>query len=373
MKKKIVPFALFVITACFLLFEIWTEGEIASLVNRDLYVIRLENQAFHRSDMEIMLNYGYDFSQYGEEILEVETRRSKQDTTVIATNENWEYIVREKMIQGSWFNHMQIQQKLPAAVINRQAAIQFFGTGNVLKNKFAVDGKEYTVTGIVDDRMEKPQIYISYENMLAYHKPDFEISQIWVLLKNHSEERLLLTRLGYLAEEAETFNMRDYQEVIDTRGKGMLFLTGLFFTLKLSALFAEQWKRFSAEIKVFLEDHYLIQSCKLLQRRNIQKYIGGMAGSVVIIYFIGKITWFVPSVPGVEYTQGCKGILEWIKKILIYYIQPKMTVSKYVILDEWNVLSVVISCAFLMCAFAFLVWRRQENKGKEQKVLCKSF
>lgn len=138
---------------------------------------------------------------------------------------------------------------------------------------------------------------------------------------------------------------------------------GVFRRIKKES---KQWKRISASAKLFLEEHYLDQSHQLLQRRNVQKNILVMLGSILMIGLINKVTWFFPALPSADYTKNCKGILESVRKILVYYMQPKMTVSKYFILEEWNMLSIVISFGFVVSFLVFVVWRRQcvRHSGK---------
>lgn len=362
MKKRTISFLLLGGIVVFLLLEIWTENKMNSLANKDLYVLNAENQTFTMNDISRLSVEGYDFSPYGEEMLEVETWRSKKTTLVIAVNENWEYIAKEKMVQGTWFNGLQVRQKSAVAVLNRQAAIQFFGTSYAVKNEITIDGRSYTIVGVVEDREESPQIYISYINMQTYHKPNFRIFELWVLLNNPSEKQLLLTKLGYDVEEVDGFCMESYQRVIQMRSRGMIFLIGFYLVLRLFMMVKKKGKETLIILKIFLENHYFTKSYSLLKRQRIQKNLLFMAGSILLIFFICKVTWFSPIFPSEEYMEHGMGIFGWLRRGLLYYIQPELTVQRYDYFHEWNIFSIVSCFIFLIFTLLYVIWIMQMHK-----------
>lgn len=367
MKRKNSIFLWFGILLLFLLAEIWTEEKMSSVSDSNLSVLSLKTrgETFDREHIMKMSEEKYDFSPYGESIANVSTWRKEKDILVISTNENWEYITNEKMICGTWFNGLQVEQNMLVTVLNREAALQLFGTSDAVLNEVKMNGRYYVVVGVVDEKSKEPKAYVPYTSMANYNKSDQAFSQLWVLLDGKAEEQFLCMKLGFESEEIKSFSIKSYQDIIHMRSKSMMFFIGLILGMKLIFLIFERGKLIGLQWNNFLETHYFLESYQMIKKREIQKHLIYIVGSLCLLFIICRLTWFIPVFHGTEFMKNHMGVMEWIRKILYFYIQPEMLIQKYHILEEWNIFSVVISFLFIM--IGFIGWWQKQICHKKRK------
>lgn len=80
--------------------------------------------------------------------------------TVIATNSCYKQIKKHNMIEGSFFTGQAWTEKQKHAVLNETAALEIFGSVNIIGRLFKMKNETWLVSGVINDKDENSRIYI---------------------------------------------------------------------------------------------------------------------------------------------------------------------------------------------------------------------
>lgn len=174
------------------------------------FICKPYRMTFTEDGIKQIQDNGYDIAYAGEGRINAQSYRAEKIVTVVGTNENFAYLLRKNMKEGSWFNGLHAERELRCVVLNETAALEFFGTTNALENTINLDGAEYTVVGVVSSDEDESLFYIPYGNLENLHYIENGIVQLFCKLESSSEAKLLLQISGMNEQDVEVMPIINY-------------------------------------------------------------------------------------------------------------------------------------------------------------------
>lgn len=300
-----------------------------------------DDQSFSDLDLLNIEEQGVEITYVQRIYQDVTNGFRSEEISVFATNENYAYFTDAYLVKGSFFNEMQVNRKLPLAVINEAAAYQLFGNQECVGNTVYLNGIIYEVYGVMAESEENgASIYIPYSTMVFLGISKLETDQIWCRFSNLAEAALVLGKAGYSLEMFKILQMDLVKSVFWQRFFCPLILTGIYIMFCI-------WKSVSKKAKRIKRDEKID---KKRLKEGVLQILGACAGIYLLCKMV-DISWCAP--PAYE-LLGMKW-KEVIYSILNFYLLADMDIRNMPFLAHWNLVSATSMIVYLyfFSLFAF--------------------
>jgi len=264
-----------------------------------------------------------------------------EEISVFSTNENYAYFTDAYLVKGSFFNEIQIERKLPLAVINEAAAYQLFGSQECVGETVYLNGVSYEVCGIMaEPEKSSARLYIPCSTIALLGLAEPLTDQIWCRFSNLAEAALVLGKAGYSLETFSILQMDSVKSV---------FWQRLFWPLILMEIYAVFciWKSVSKKVKKIMKDG---GTDKNWMKTAVLQILGACVG-IFLIFVMIQVAWCAP--PAYELSGG--SWKEVLYSIIDFYLLADMDIGNMPFLAHWNIASGIslIVCLYLFSLFAF--------------------
>lgn len=306
---------------CFL-----TAQVVKDAVGSGLFIMsmRRDHKSFNLNDIAYLeKEYAY-FTFTQRQYLEASSGLIKDEIEVVGTNENFAQIAQLNIIYGSFFNEIHVNKQSNVVVLSSAAAWRFFGGGQSTGNFLYVNNEAYQVIGVFENDLmhkDKMLMYMPFKNLNRYISGNPDISDIWVSLRDISEAGLIITMMGYSADDVQTLQMEQYKDIIMQRFKIIVFIVGAIIIVFLLKLILRGLMILRHELTTFLRENYISDiMCIFKRKRFIYELL-----SIVFHMFAGllilKIIRFKVCVPLDNLSAGCFDFNAF-SSILNFYMLP---------------------------------------------------
>ncbi len=302
---------------------------------------RQENLSFSGTDLSNIEDQGTDIT-YAQRIYPNVTNGFRsEDISVFSTNENYAYFTDVCLIRGAFFNEIQIDRKLPLAVINETAAYQLFGSQECIGESVYLNGVAYEVCGIMKEPGESgARLYIPCSTVRLLDISEPLIDQIWCRFSNLAEAALVLGNAGYLLETFEILQMDSVKRVFWQRFFCPLILLGMYAVFCICRSVSKEWKK-------------VIWNCGI-DKNWIKKtvlQISGIFAGTFLVFIMYQAAWCAPpayELSGGSWKDGLYGFLN-------FYLLVDVDVRNMPFLAHWNFFSgmSLVVCLYIVSLFVF--------------------
>ncbi len=303
---------------------------------------RQKNLSFSAIDLSNIEEQGIDTTYAQHVDLNVANGFRSEEVPAFSTNENYAYFTDACLVKGTFFNEIQIDRKLPLAVINEAAVCQLFGSQECVGETVYLNGTPYEVCGIMAEPEESgARLYIPYSTIEALGISEPLTDQIWCRFSNLAEAALVLGKAGYPLETFKILQMDSVKSVFWQRFFCPLILMGIYAEFRV-------WKSVSKKLKKIMEDGGIDK--KWMKTAALQ-ILGACAG-VFLIFMMGQAAWCAP--PAYELSgESWKDVLYG---TLDFYLLVDVDIGNMPFLARWNLVSGIslTVCLYLISLFCFL-------------------
>lgn len=346
--KKIIPniiflFMLICMTGGCLLLGI----KVRQMISDHVFVLSFqqENQKFRGNDISYAENKGISLTYIKRLYPEVSNGFRTEEAEVMATNDNYIYFSGLELVEGTFFNQKQTENKLPVAVLNETAASLLFGNQDCIGESIYLDQNDFEVVGIVKEagNKETARIYVSDKVAEGLGLSGMEVNQIWCQFDNAAEAAMLIQTMGYRMEEVEIVQMDLYKDVFMQRFLLIPILAGtiLFLvTLKKAKVFAQK---------------------DMKDRKCLIKFTLQLLICAVSFLLPGKMVQLVWCVPP-NYELIGKNFRDGFYTVLEFYSLSGLELDYMYILKEWNLLSMLLSVGSVLILGIWLAGKLRQSK-----------
>lgn len=345
-RKRILLVILLVTAGICLLLGIKVQQAICN----NVYILSFlkEGKCFLNSDISIVENGGIRLTYVKYLYPEISNGFRAETATVIATNDNYSYFTGLEIEEGTFFNQIQADRKLSVAVLNEEAAYQFFGNYDCIGESLYLDQNVFKVIGIVREQGDEGEakVYIPDTTADTLGISCSEVNQLWCQFTNMAEASLMISNMGYSISEMNILQMDLYKSVFMLRFFTVLIFIGIILfirTFKAAFSVAKNLGKVGA-----LNGKWLV---KWIQQILI------CAGSLLFTVKITQLSWCVPS----NYEFIGKSWKDVLFKILEFYTLSGIDIDNIKFLSRWNLVAVFFQ---IVCSWAFILFlaeRTPEN------------
>ena len=301
---------------------------------------RQKGKSFSSIILSIIEDQGIDIS-YAQPIYPNITNGFRsEEISAFATNENYAYFTDAYLVKGAFFNEIQIERKLPLAVVNEAAAYQLFGSQECVGEMVYLNGVSYKVCGIMAEPEESgARLYIPYSMVESLGISDSLTDQIWCRFSNLAEAALVLGKAGYSLETFQIIQMDSVKGVFWQRFYCPLILMGIYAVFCI-------WKSVSKKVKKSMQGGGIDRT---RMKTGVMQMLGACAG-VFLIFKMVQASWCAP--PVYELSGG-----SWkdvIYGIVDFYLLADVDIGNMPFLAHWNIVSGIslVVCLYLFSLFA---------------------
>lgn len=301
--------------------------KVRQIIGDDIYILTIpdDRKSFSAFDLFYFDKDNIQMTFEQPVAAEISNGFRRENIRISATNENYAYFTNMGILQGTFFNEIQIERKYRLAVLNESASYKLFGTVDGVGQIIYLNRVPYKVTGIVKEQEENAEakIYISY-TVLEDAGDELSVNQIWCRLENPAEAALISDQLGY---SIKTINM------VRTNDLKGIFMQRFWISILLIDLCVLVYLL----IKLWRNKQWL-KSKRLLA-------FGLMICSVIsigIAYMVMKQAVYIPPV----YELSGESWKSIICKLLDFYILAGININNMAYLYYWNVFSLL---SFIIC------------------------
>lgn len=302
---------------------------------------RQESKSFSSLNLLNIEDQGIDITYVQRIYLDVTNGFRSEEIPAFATNENYAYFTDAYLVKGAFFNGIQIDRKLPLAVINEAAAYRLFGNQECVGETVYLNGVSYEVYGILAEPEEDgARLYIPYSTIEILGISEPLTDQIWCGFSSLAEAALVLGKVGYSLETFQILQMDLVKRVFWQRFFCPLILMGIYVVFCI-------WKSVSKKAKRIKQDGKIDK--KRMTTGALQ--ILGACAVFSLVFKMADVSWCVP--PAYELLGG-----SWkdvIYSILDFYLLADVDIGNIPFLAHWNLVSAIslIVCLYLFSLFAF--------------------
>lgn len=301
--------------------------KVRQAVADDIYILSVQNGngSFHASDLLCVQKESIDAAFEQRIVTEVSNGFRTEDVSVSAINENYAYFTKIQVLQGAFFNEIQVSRKCRLAVVNEAAAYQLFGNEDCVGQMILLNRISYEVAGIVQEQEEETgaKIYIPY-TVLEDFGAELSVGQLWCRFENPAEAALILGQMGYSLKTVD---------IVQTNNLKGIFMQRFWLLVVLIDLCCVSYLMSK-----------LIRHKMWLKNRLITAFGLGI-GSVIgidIVFIAIKMAAYVP--PAYELSgESWKAVL---CKLVDFYLLADINISNLPFLHYWNVFSLM---SFVIC------------------------
>lgn len=301
--------------------------KVRQAVADDIYILSMQDDSrfFQVSDLLCVQRGNIDAAFEQAVAADVSNGFRVEDISVLATNENFGYFTKMQVLQGAFFNEIQVSRKYRLTVINESAAYQLFGSEDCVGEAIFLNQLPYHVAGIIKDQgdEEEAKIYIPY-TVLEELGSELRIGQLWCRFENLAEAALILDQMGYSLKEIEIVQTNDLKGLFMQRFWILVILADLYFMTYMLSVFIRQKERFKRK---------LLPSFGLLF---------GLVVGIGIAFQAVKMSAYIP--PAYELSKESWRTV--VCRLFDFYLLADINISYLPFLRYWNMFSL---SAFAIC------------------------
>ena len=312
---------------------------------------RQKGKSFSNTVLSNIEDQGIDITYAQLIYLEVTNGFCSEEISAFATNENYAYFTDAYLVKGAFFNEIQIERKLPLAVVNEAAAYQLFGSLECVGECVYLNGVSYEVCGIMAEPEESgAKLYIPYSTVESLGISVSTTDQIWCRFSNLAEAALVLGKAGYSLETFQIIQMDSVKGVFWQRFFCPLILMGIYVVFCI-------WKSVSKKVKKIMQDGGID---KKWMKTGVLQILGACAG-VFLIFVMTQASWCAPPVyelSGGSWKDVMYGITE-------FYLLVDVDIGNMPFLAHWNIVSGIslIMSLYLFSLFVFCYKSGRQKRG----------
>ncbi len=309
--------------------------------NAYILSFRQQNLSFSGIDLSNIEDQGIDIT-YAQRIYPNVTNGFRsEEISVFFTNENYAYFTDAYLVKGTFFNGIQIDRRLPLAVINEAAAYRLFGSQECVGETVYLNGLSYEVCGIMAEPEESSaRLYIPYSTIASLGLAEPLTDQIWCRFSNLAEAALVLGKAGYSLEAFRILQMDLVKGVFWQRFFWPLILMGIYAVFCI-------WKSVSKKVKKIMKDG---GTDKNRMKTAVLQIFGACTG-LFLVFMMSQVAWCAP--PAYELSGG--SWKDGLYSIIDFYLLVDVDIGNMPFLTHWNLISGIslIVCLYLFSLFAF--------------------
>lgn len=328
---------------------LWSGLKMQEAVCDGVYLISFQRDdlAFTETDICNIEKEGIVLTYMQQIYPDVSNGFRKEEISVFLTNENHAFFTNAYIQEGTFFNGMQIDRKLPVMVLNEVAAIQLFGNRECVGETVYLNKVPYRIIGITAERDgEEAGIYIPYSTKELLDISDLEISRIWCRFPNLADAASVMKKAGYPIETLRLTQIDLIKGVFRQRFFGLLIIAGAYVMYLACRLV---WRRISA----------------FRQNGNIDtKWSGigvlqviGIGTGIFLLWKAAEIAWCVPpsyKLHGGSWKDAFYGIM-------YFYLLADVEIDNMALLPHWNLVSIISAIVYLYF-FSLCVFRQKFSR-----------
>ncbi len=350
-RKSIPKVILLIVFLCMTGGCLVLEMKVRQMVSDHVFVLsfKQENQKFCESDISSAENKGICLTYIRRLYPKLSNGFRTEKAEVLATNDNYIYFFGLELVEGTFFNQKQTENKLSVAVLNEAAACLLFGNQDCIGENIYLAQNDFVVIGIVKEagNEETARIYVS-DKVTEGLGFCLEVNQLWCHFDNVAEAAMLIQTMGYRMEEVEIVQMDLYKDVFMQRFLIIPILAGIVL--------------FFVTLKETLKKAKMIAQKGTKDRKCLTKFILEPLICTVFFLLTGKMIqlfWCVPP----DYELIGKNFRDGFYTVLEFYFLSGVELDNMYILNEWNLLSMLLSVGSVLILGMWLA--RKAGRGKE--------
>jgi len=322
---------------------------VQGIVDDDVYILSSKKEPYLFSDTEIsnIESNGVDLTFVRYINPKVSNGFRTEEISVIATNENYAYFTKMDMKAGAFFNAIQVDRRMPVAVLNEAAAYQLFGNDHCVGLTVYLNHTSCKVIGVAKDLNYKDgsKIYIPYSTIQQLNTTSSGTGQLWCRFENLAEATWTMEKAGRAMEDIDILQMDLYKKVFMLRFFCLLILAGVFVIAHVPKV-----------VTYKVKNHDRTGSRKWVFTIGWQ--IFGLAAGIALTLKAVRLSWCIPP----YYELAGKNPLDVVYGIIDFYTLTDIEVNNMQFLSHWNVLS-LLQMTICLISSLLLVVTGQRNRS----------
>lgn len=319
----------------------------------DVYLMSFlqADTVFSSSDLEKIEREGIDLTYTQRMNVEVSNGFRKEEINVYATNENYAYFTETFIVNGAFFNQMQVSRKMTVLAVNENAAYQLFGTDQCVGEIVYLNRVPYQIIGIMAEQgTEDARIYIPGSTMELLNNSVLEVEQIWCRFANLANAALVMTKVGYPLNVLNVVQIDLVKGVFLQRFFLLFILTGAYIVVGIC-------KSIKKKSREFLKESYSTR--KRVGAGIFLQMVGAGAG-IYVLWKLTEIAWCVPPnyvLLGGDWKAALCGLLD-------FYLLANLELHNMTFLTYWNLLSIIFMVFYFFSIYIILSGRYTHSISK---------
>ena len=316
--------------------------KVQQAICNNVYILSFlkEGKCFLNSDISIVENGGIRLAYVKYLYPEISNGFRAETATVIATNDNYSYFTGLEIEEGTFFNQIQADRKLSVAVLNEEAAYQFFGNYDCIGESLYLDQNVFEVIGIVREQGDEGEakVYIPDTTADTLGISCSEVNQLWCRFTNMAEASLMISNIGYSMSEMNILRVDLYKSVFMLRFFTVLIFIGIILfirTFKAAFSVAKNLGKVGA------------MNGKWLIKWILQILI--CTGSLLFAVKITQLSWCVPP----NYELLGKSWKDVLYRTLEFYTLSGIEMDNMQFVNRWNLLAM---SSQIVCIWAVVLF-----------------
>jgi len=301
---------------------------VQGIVDDDVYILSSKKEPYLFSDTEIsnIESNGVDLTFVRYINPKVSNGFRTEEISVIATNENYAYFTKMDMKAGAFFNSIQVDRRMPVAVLNEAAAYQLFGNDHCVGLTVYLNHTSCKVIGVAKDLNyeDGSKIYIPYSTIQQLSTTSSEAGQLWCRFENLAEAAWTMEKAGYAMEDIDIIQMDLYKKVFMLRFFCLLIFAGVFVIVSISRVVICKVKK---KDKTAGRKWVFICGWQVF----------GIVMGIILTLKVIQLSWCIPP----YYELAGKSRLDLVYGIIDFYTLTDIEVNNMQFLSHWNVLSML--------------------------------
>lgn len=326
--------------------------KVGQIMDNHVFILSFQqkNQKFYESDISNAESKGVSLTYIKRLYPEVSNGFRTEEAEVMATNENYIYFFGLELVEGTFFNQKQTENKLPVAVLNEAAASLLFGNQDCIGESVYLDQNDFEVVGIVKEagNEETARIYVSDKVAEGLELPALEVNQLWCQFDNVAEAAMLIQTMGYRMEEVEIVQMDLCKTIFMQRFLLIPILAG-------TVLFMLTLKRTLEKVKILAQENIADRKC--LIKCGLQMLT--CVASFLLTSKMIQLFWCVPP----NYKLIGKNFRDGFYTVLEFYSLSGLELDNMHFLNEWNLLSILLSAGSVLMLGIWLAGKLGQSKA----------
>ena len=293
----------------------------------DVYILSIrDGSSFYVSDLLFLQKRNIDAAFEQPVAVDVSNGFRLEEVPVSAVNENFGYFINMQILQGAFFNEVQVSRKYGLAVVNESAAYQLFGSEDCVGQEIFLNQVSCKVAGIVREQGEEAgaKIYIPY-TVLENLGGELSVEQLWCRFKNLAEAASVLDQMGYSLGEVDILQTNNLKGLFMQRFWIVVVLVGFYFGIYLGAGFVRRRN-------AWLKGRVLLSFALLF----------GSAVGMSLAFVAVKMAAYAPD----AYELSGKSWRAVVYRLLDFYLMADVSISCLTFLRYWNKFSLL---SFVIC------------------------